>query len=53
VMISLLLIPIYSKKALKKMDNLMYVIENTPHQNLPNSYKRIKKVLLERIKKYC
>lgn len=41
------------KKALKKMDNLMFVIENTPHQNLPNSYKRIKKVLIESIKKYC
>jgi len=39
--------------AIKKMRNLLYVVEATPHRNLPNSYKRIKKVMAEKIKEYC
>ncbi len=33
------------KKQIKKIENILYVIENIPHKNLPNSYKRIKKVM--------
>ena len=39
--------------AIKKMKNLAAIIESTPHKNLPNSYKRIKKVIAEKIKEYC
>jgi len=41
------------KKQIKKLDNLLYVVKNTPHKNLPNSYKRIKRVLPRLIDKYC
>ena len=44
---------ISNKSAIKKMKNLLHVIELTPHKNLPNSYKRIKKVMVEKIKEYC
>lgn len=37
-------------KQIKKLKHLIYVVENTPHANLPNSYKRIKKVLSKAIK---
>jgi putative ATP-dependent endonuclease of the OLD family len=33
------------KKQIKRLDNLLYVVNQTPHKNLPNSYKRIKKLL--------
>jgi hypothetical protein len=32
------------KKEIKKIENILNVVKNTPHRNLPNSYKRIKKV---------
>ncbi len=38
-------------KQIKKIENLLYVVENLPHKNLPNSYKRIKKFLNIIIKK--
>ena len=37
--------------ALKKLDLLLYVINNLPHQNLPNSYKRLIKRFKEIIKR--
>lgn len=37
-------------KQIKKLKNLTYVVENTPHRNLPNSYKRIKNVLERAVK---
>lgn len=37
-------------KQIKRVDNLLEVIRRTPHKNLPNSYKRIKRVLGEKIK---
>jgi len=36
--------------SLKKLDLLLYVITNLPHQNLPNSYKRLIKRFKEIIK---
>ena len=37
-------------KQIKSLENLTYVVANTPHQNLPNSFKRIKNVLGRMIK---
>lgn len=37
-------------KQIKKLPHLTKVIENTPHRNLPNSYKRIKKVVERLVK---
>lgn len=34
-------------KQIKKIENLLYVVDNLPHKNLPNSYKRIKKLLIK------
>lgn len=34
-------------KQIKKIENLLYVVDNLPHKNLPNSYKRIKKILVK------
>ena len=36
-------------KQIKKIENIMAVLNNLPNKNLPNSFKRIKKVLGERI----
>lgn len=36
-------------KAIKKINNIIEVLSKLPHKNLPNSYKRIKKVLADRI----
>lgn len=36
-------------KGIKKIAKLMHVVKNTPHRNLPNSYKRIKAVLAKKI----
>ena len=35
---------------LKKLSNLLYVINNIPHQNLPNSYKRLIRRFREMVK---
>ncbi|MBK2093965.1 ATP-dependent nuclease [Francisella philomiragia] len=32
-------------RAIKKLDNMLYVLDRLSNQNLPNSYKRIKKIL--------
>lgn len=37
----------YREKSLKKLETLLYVIENIAHKNLPNSYKRIVKRIKE------
>lgn len=37
-------------KQIKSLENLTHIIGNTPHQNLPNSFKRIKNVLERLIK---
>lgn len=37
-------------KQIKSPENLSYVVANTPHKNLPNSFKRIKNVLERLIK---
>lgn len=37
-------------KAIKKIENLLGVINNLQHKNLPNSYKRIKKVIGDIVK---
>lgn len=37
-------------KQIKALENLNHVILNTPHRNLPNSYKRIKNVLEKLVK---
>lgn len=37
-------------KQIKKLKNLMHVVDSVPHRNLPNSYKRIKKVLMGAMK---
>lgn len=41
------------KKQIKRLENLLVVVRQIPHKNLPNSYKRIKKVLPKLIHKYC
>ena len=38
------------RKQIKRLDNLLHVVGNTPHRNLPNSYKRIKRVIPNIIK---
>ena len=38
------------EEALKKLELLLHVIKNLPHQNLPNSYKRLIKRFKEIIK---
>lgn len=38
------------EKAIKKLELLIYVIENLPHANLPNSYKRLIKRFKELVK---
>src|SRR5690606_18980832 len=38
------------EKGLKKLELLLYVIDNLPHRNLPNSYKRMIKRFQELIK---
>lgn len=37
-------------KQIKSLENLIHVVDNTPHKNLPNSFKRIKNVLERLIK---
>jgi len=41
------------KNQIKKLDHLVYIIKNTPHKNLPNSYKRIKRALPRLIQECC
>lgn len=33
------------KRQIKKIENILHVVNSLPNKNLPNSYKRIKKVL--------
>jgi len=41
------------KKQIKKLENLSYVVKNLPHRNLPNSYKRIKRVIGRLVELHC
>lgn len=38
------------KNQIKQLENLKYVVENLPHSNLPNSYKRVKKFASKLVK---
>lgn len=41
------------KKQIKKLEHLSHVVRNLPHRNLPNSYKRIKRVIGRMVSRYC
>ncbi|WP_084191576.1 ATP-dependent nuclease [Algiphilus aromaticivorans] len=41
------------KKQIKKLENISYVVRALPHKNLPNSYKRVKRVIGRMVNEYC